>query len=796
MNKNSSTGLTDTKKTRKNPVTGFLKWFFTLPFPVAIGWFLWLTKRWVFSLWSELDVNEVLFHLNAPLEGTGNGMIGSFLMSALVPAIAIAAAVSFGMYALRKWFRGEGKLWYKVLRVMAPVLGLALFAHSFRGFWNKLDVSGYIRDQRNTSAFIEEHYADPARTQITFPEKKRNLIMIYLESMEVTFADPDSGGSFPQNLIPELTQLARESEDFSGSGDTLNGGRVMPGTGFTMGAMFGISTGLPLKTDIKGFANDGDLFEGNDMATQEHFYDGAAAIGDILEEQGYRQIFLLGSDATFGGRRLFFDIHGSYEIEDYLYAQEQGWIPEDYHVFWGYEDEKLFEYARNTLLELQESDQPFNLTLLTVDTHFEDGYICRLCENEFEGNQYANVMACSSRQVAAFVDWCKEQDFYEDTAIVITGDHTTMDHDFCADVPSDYQRLTYTAFVNPAAENADPGRRREYSTLDIFPTTIAAMGAKIEGDRLGLGTDLFSGRDTLIEELGADTVKSELRRRSSFMENLSGIDVYSKTDSQSGISPTGKISIRAIDGDGTATFRLFDISNLNVFIEKATLELYETDSVEAGTAESGGDIPDPLVSVAMDRVSERVYSADIPVADYDLGSLSARASIVTKTGEKAVVRVSNDLRFCISDIDLYLQTCRELVESGEYTMLLSVRGDAADALAPQTQEELHALGLREDIQSGCSYCAVINSEQVTEQSSADGKVSYVGTLPDGKSVTVYSGGTELGDTARMLINGNNKSRDKRGLNIILYRNADGAISDSINFDTHELTESGVYNWSR
>ena len=30
----------------------------------------------------------------------------------------------------------------------------------------------------------------------------------------------------------------------------------------------------------------------------------------------------------------------------------------------------------------------------------------------------------------------------------------------------------------------------------------------------------------------------------------------------------------------------------------------------------------------------------------------------------------------------------------------------------------------------------------------------------------------------------------------LYRNADGAISDSINFDTHELTESGVYNWSR
>ena len=36
----------------------------------------------------------------------------------------------------------------------------------------------------------------------------------------------------------------------------------------------------------------------------------------------------------------------------------------------------------------------------------------------------------------------------------------------------------------------------------MFPTTLSAIGCEIEGDRLGLGTDLFSGKLTLCEEIG------------------------------------------------------------------------------------------------------------------------------------------------------------------------------------------------------------------------------------------------------------------------------------------------------
>ena len=36
----------------------------------------------------------------------------------------------------------------------------------------------------------------------------------------------------------------------------------------------------------------------------------------------------------------------------------------------------------------------------------------------------------------------------------------------------------------------------------MYPTILASMGATIEGDRLGLGTNLFSSQETLIEQLG------------------------------------------------------------------------------------------------------------------------------------------------------------------------------------------------------------------------------------------------------------------------------------------------------
>ena len=52
--------------------------------------------------------------------------------------------------------------------------------------------------------------------------------------------------------------------------------------------------------------------------------------------------------------------------------------------------------------------------------------------------------------------------------------------------------------------------------MDMYPTILAAIGAKIEGDRLGLGTNLFSDKQTLMEKIGFDALNREVQKTSDF----------------------------------------------------------------------------------------------------------------------------------------------------------------------------------------------------------------------------------------------------------------------------------------
>ena len=132
----------------------------------------------------------------------------------------------------------------------------------------------------------------------------------------------------------------------------------MPGATWTIAAMFSQTSGIPLSISI----------EDNSMDTQDSFFASAITLGDILEQAGYSQSLLVGSDATFGGRRLYFTEHGNFDVIDYMYAKDNQKIPEDYRVWWGYEDQKLFEFAKERLTELASGEQPFNLSGLKKDS--------------------------------------------------------------------------------------------------------------------------------------------------------------------------------------------------------------------------------------------------------------------------------------------------------------------------------------------------------------------------------------------------------------------------------------------
>ena len=467
-----------------------------------------LSVRWMFATWTNLSMDELVYHLTAPLDGTNTDMIWDYVRVCAVPTILVIFFLILILIAWRK--KEKVHLFRGIINLVALVGIIVMLGYT----WTELGVGDYLKDQNTESKFIEDEYVDPTDVEVVFPEQKRNLIYIFMESMETTYSDVDDGGAFDENVIPELTEIAQTNEDFSGADPKLNGGYSLAGTTWTMGAMFAQTSGLPLNISISA----------NDMDTQDSFFPGVTTLGDILSDAGYTQTLLIGSEAQFGGRKLYFQEHGNYEMEDYSYAIENGLIPSDYKVWWGYEDQKLFEFAKEKLLQLSQGDEPFNLTMLTVDTHFEDGYVCEQCPTEYD-TQYSNVMACSSRQVGEFLKWIQQQDFYENTTIVISGDHPTMDSDYCAEIDQEgnYDRRVFTAYINAAAYAQDQ-QERTYSTFDNFPTTLAALGVQIDGDRLGLGTNLFSGTKTLLEEFGNSKVNAELKKKSEFIEKLSAMD--------------------------------------------------------------------------------------------------------------------------------------------------------------------------------------------------------------------------------------------------------------------------------
>ena len=79
---------------------------------------------------------------------------------------------------------------------------------------------------------------------------------------------------------------------------------------------------------------------------------------------------------------------------------------------------------------------------------------------------------------------------------------------------ADYDRRVYVAIINPAENCKSVERERQYTTLDLFPTTLAALGVQIPEERLGLGVNLFSETPTLYEEYGRAYVNRELLKYS------------------------------------------------------------------------------------------------------------------------------------------------------------------------------------------------------------------------------------------------------------------------------------------
>lgn len=481
---------------------------------VTVSFLAYFSAVWCQEKYGDIGFDAILFTLFSDLGGVATELVQNYLKSVLAPTLILSALTLFILLfdlkgpAVFITFRDKLKLrLYPFKKRASAIISIVLSAVLISGASNCVGLKPWLQGLLSDSKFIETEYVKPSEVELTFPGEKRNLIYIYLESMENTFLSKELGGALDYNVIPELYGLAKDNINFSNNSD-VGGCMQIMGASWTVGAMTAQTAGIPLKLPA----------DGNSYGEYSQFLPGVTSITDILHNNGYYQAFMVGSEASFGGRLNYFTQHGVDTVYDYYTAVSDGIIPEGYWAWWGMEDKYLYEYAKQELIEISKSDKPFAFTMLTVDTHHIGGYKCELCGDEY-GENYENVFSCASKQLAEFVEWLSEQEFFENTAIVITGDHCSMDAEYMSrNVPDDYERRIYNCFINSAAEPVKE-KERVFSQVDMFPTTLAAMGVKIEGDRLGLGVNLFSKSKTLAEKYGFEVFEEYLLQKSKMYDS-------------------------------------------------------------------------------------------------------------------------------------------------------------------------------------------------------------------------------------------------------------------------------------
>ena len=477
---------------------------------ISLGFLAYFSADWCLEKYGDVGFDAIIFTMFSNLDGVSGGLILDYLKS-VVPSFIISVILTSGIIL----FESKNKIMisikskkfklYPFNKAIAIVLSLLVSTALWADAIITVRADQWIQGNIKRSKIFEEEYVDAENTKITFPKEKRNLIYIFMESMETTFYSTEEGGVLAENVIPEMYELSRKNISFAYENQGI--ASVECG-GWTMAALVSQIGGIPLKLPVGG----------NEMQNHGKFLPGAYTMNDVLKQNGYYQSFMCGSDVEFGGRDKFFEQHGVDKIYDYYSAQTDGIIPKDYYDdWWGMEDFHLYEYAKQELPKIASQGKPFAFYMLTVDTHHISGHFCEKCETTFS-EQYENVYACASRQVNNFIKWLKKQDFYGNTTIVIVGDHLSMDAQYMSrNLPENYNREIYNCIINSAIDYSGE-RAKKATQLDLFPTTLAALGCKIEGDRLGMGVNLFSEEPTLCQKYGYGGFNLELGKKSRFYD--------------------------------------------------------------------------------------------------------------------------------------------------------------------------------------------------------------------------------------------------------------------------------------
>lgn len=481
----------------------------------------------------SVEITQILFHLRFPVgaEAVDVSLVWHFVWVVLLPALVLslilAAPKATARLVVWIWeiIRSiSGRVWrfgldfvrgHFVLSRYVFVALLLMYGGHYTS--KKLKIAEFITEnvgEKSYANFYEQYYQKPDLASIARHAQThapRNLLIIYMESMEATFRNSDHGRYtskarvvFPTgSLIPNLDRLATQNLSFSNLVATR-------GAGWTIAGLISYNCAFP-QTWLPYNAGFND-------SVAKYFLHSATCLGDVLDTLGYEQVIFRGADGDYAGSRGFFDSHAiamrDLRVLGPWAVQHDGWQND-----WGVKDSLIFTQVRERLQEYERArengeNKPFAFYVLTADTHapgFVDKQYCPDLERS-----YANSLHCSDRVVGHFVEWFLQSPLAKDTTLILLGDHLTMEQDF---IESGVERRIYNAFINPKFTKPLNSEILQ-STLTHFDiTTLILDSLGIETRSFGLGRNPLYGK-TLVQELGASGLYEELGKPSRVYEGF------------------------------------------------------------------------------------------------------------------------------------------------------------------------------------------------------------------------------------------------------------------------------------
>jgi phosphoglycerol transferase len=457
------------------------------------AWLLLALARWTADRFTGNGIDEsVLFHLWTGFEGAG--------VDAYLPLLAMVAS---GLLACGVASTGFWRLCTRERPTPVPhprgrraALASLLLGTTALGLHPASLELGALA-QRQVRSLVAAptppvHFTPPPTPSLARP---LNLVVLYLESVEHTFLDPEL---FP-DLMPRLGTLAQRALRFTGL-------QQVWGTGWTIAGMTASQCGLPLVTP-------GDP---NTMAGADQFLPGARCLGDVLRTAGYDLHFLGGADLDFAGKGTFYRTHGFEHVRGRDELRQA--LPDPTYVSpWGLYDDSLYDLATQAFDRLAAGARPFGLFLLTLDTHPPGEHRSASCGHPPQGRRADPMLAavrCADRLAADFIERILDGPHAERTMVVVLSDHLAM-RNSAWDRLERGQRRNLALVFHP--DHAPATVHRPGSMLDIAPTLLGLLGAPTPA--FAYGRDLLGAQPTLVEAQ-ADQVDDHLVHDQPFLASL------------------------------------------------------------------------------------------------------------------------------------------------------------------------------------------------------------------------------------------------------------------------------------